>query len=389
MEHVRPTSEGYNPPPIQSDFYGIVDILTVQEKALVERVRAFATDVATPTAGPWPQGGFARLVPSKLAALNIVGLGCQADGCAEGSDLLNGIIIMSLARSDPSMGAIDACGSQEQKQRWLPAMARLETIGSFGLTEPDEGLTSSRRLKTTCRRDGDDWVLNGQKKWLWDAAPADIHVIWARDEATGAVKGFVVEQTNPGLKAECIERKTSPRTVHNAVITLTDCRVAETERLQLADSFSDTARVLRKARAGVAWLAVGTQISAYEHALCFAQTSHQFERPIGGFQLAQELLVRMLGNVTSSQALMLQLAHLQEHGQDQEEHSALAKAVCTLRMHETVGWARDLMSGNGVLFDDHVGRHVADAEAIHAYEGAREINTLVVGKAITGLSAFF
>jgi len=178
------------------------------------------------------------------------------------------------------------------------------------------------------------------------------------------------------------------RVVQNGLITLKDCRVSERNRLQNADSFKDTAKVLRMTRAGVAWFAVGCAMGAYEHALRYATQRIQFGKPIAGFQLVQDLLVRMLGNVTATQCLMLRLGQLQSQGLMTDEHASLAKAYCTVKCRETVGYARELLGGNGILLDNHVGRFVADAEAIYSYEGTREMNTLIVGKAITGLSAF-
>ena len=213
-------------------------------------------------------------------------------------------------------------------------------------------------------------------------------VIWARDEASNQVKGFLVERGTPGFVAEKIENKIALRVVQNALITLTDCLIPEASRLENADSFKDTAQVLRMTRTGVAWFAVGCQLGAYEHALRYAQRRMQFGKPIASFQLVQDLLVRMLGNVTATQTLMLRLSQLQDQGLMRDEHASLAKAYCTVKCRESVGYARELLGGNGILLDENVGRFVADAEAIYSYEGTREMNTLIVGKAITGLSAF-
>ena len=182
--------------------------------------------------------------------------------------------------------------------------------------------------------------------------------------------------------------KIALRVVQNAHITLDGVRVPETNRLKKADSFREKAKVLRLTRAGVAWQAVGSARGAYEHALAYAKEREQFGKPIAGFQLVQDLLVRMLANITASACLCARLAQLQTAGTAADEHSALAKAFCTVRMRETVGYARELLGGNGILLENQVGRFVADAEAIYSYEGTREINTLVVGRAITGLSAF-
>jgi glutaryl-CoA dehydrogenase len=264
----------------------------------------------------------------------------------------------------------------------------LEKIGAFGLTEPDVGSGASRGLMTTARRDGDSWLLNGQNKWIGNATFGDLTVIWARDVADGQVKGFVVANDTPGFSTTKLDDKIALRIVQNAVITLEDVRVDEADRLANANSFRDTAEVLRMTRAGVAWMAVGCARGAYDNALAYSVSREQFGRPIAGFQLVQDLLVRMLGNITSSWALCARLSQLQDEGRAEDRHSSLAKAWCTVRMRETVGYARELLGGNGILLEHNVGRFVADAEAIYSYEGTREMNTLIVGRAITGLSAF-
>jgi glutaryl-CoA dehydrogenase len=391
----------FTPPPVDGDFYRIADVLDDRERAVAARVRDFMETEVAPIIGDyWNRDKFPFELIPKMATLGIGGIGYEGYGAAGGSWLLNGIVAMELARIDSSIatfwgvhtglsaGSIYLCGSEEQKQRWLPPMMRFEKIGSFGLTEPLVGSATSRGMMTTCRREDDTWILNGEKKWIGNSTFADLNVIWARDEDSGQVKGFVVEKDNPGFSVAKIERKMALRVVQNGHITLTDCRVPESDRLQDANTFKDTARVLRMTRAGGAWFAVGCGRGAYEHALRYATSRYQFGKPIGGFQLVQDLLARMLGNVTATECLMLRLGQLQDEGKMADEHASLAKAFCTVKCRETVGWARELLGGNGILLDHHVGRFVADAEAIYSYEGTREMNTLIVGKAITGLSAF-
>lgn len=267
-------------------------------------------------------------------------------------------------------------------------MRRFEKIGAFGLTEPEVGSGVSGGLMTIARREGNTWILNGQKKWIGNAAFSDVTVIWAQDVEDNQVKGFLVEKGTPGFRPEKMKDKIALRVVQNALITMEDCRVPEANRLQRANSFKDTAAVLRMTRAGVAWEAVGCARGAYELALKYAQERQQFGRPIGRFQLVQDLLVRMLGNITASECMVMRLSQMQDAGIMSDEHASLAKAFCTVRMRETVGYARELLAGNGILLDHHVGRFVADAEAIYSYEGTREMNSLIVGRAITGFSAF-
>ena len=399
----RTRAKEFVPPPINGDFYRIADLLDPHERKVVARVRSFMeAEVAPIIEDYWARDQFPHEIVPKLAMLDvhIAGVGYQGYGSAGGSWLMSGLIAMELARVDSSIatfwgvhtglsaGSIYLCGDEEQKQRWLPPMMRWEKIGSFGLTEPLVGSATSGGMLTTCRKDGEAWVLNGQKKWIGNSTFSDINVIWARDEASGQVKGFVVDKANPGFSVEKIKTKMALRVVQNGLITLKDCRVNEADRLQNANSFKDCAKVLRMTRTGVAWFAVGCAMGAYEHALRYALERKQFGKPIGGFQLVQDLLVRMLGNVTACQAMMLRLAQLQDQGLMEDEHASLAKAFTTVKCRETVGYARELLGGNGILLENQIGRFVADAEAIYSYEGTREMNTLIVGKAITGLSAF-
>jgi glutaryl-CoA dehydrogenase len=385
---------------VTSDFYDLEALLDDEDRALLHRVRAFMDTEVQPIINEyWTKAKFPRQLIPGLAELGIAGTQLSGYGCPGKSALLDGMIAMELSRGDASistfmgvhgglaMGSVHICGSEEQKERWLPAMARMELIGAFGLTEPDSGSDVARGLRTTARRDGDTWVLNGQKKWIGNGSFADLVIIWARDEATDRVLGFVVEQGAEGFSAVDLEDKIALRAVQNALITLEDVRVPEENRLQEAHSFRDTAKVLRMTRAGVAWSAVGCSRGAYEHALRYANERTQFGKPIASFQLVQDLLVRMLGNITASAALCTRLSQLQDAGRMTDEQASLAKAVSTVRMRETVGWARELMGGNGILLEHNVGRFVADAEAIYSYEGTREVNTLIVGRAITGTGA--
>jgi glutaryl-CoA dehydrogenase len=390
-----------NRPLADADFYAVEAVLDEPGRALLMRVREFMEKSVEPVINRyWTREEFPAELLGGLAGLGIAGLAYAGYGCPGLGNLLDGMVAMELARVDSSiatffgvhsglaMGSIYLCGSEEQKQRWLPAMARMERIGAFGLTEPDVGSGASGGLTTTARRDGDQWVLNGEKKWIGNATFADYVVIWARSTEDGQVKGFVVEKGTPGFSTAKMRDKIALRVVQNAYINMDDVRVPEANRLQGANSFRDTAAVLRLTRAGVAWMATGCARGAYEHALAYARERQQFGKPIAGFQLVQDLLVRMLSNVTSSACLCLRLSQLQQAGQAEDHHSALAKAFCTVRMRETVGYARELLGGNGILLENHVGRFVADAEAIYSYEGTREMNTLIVGRAITGIGAF-
>jgi glutaryl-CoA dehydrogenase len=388
-------------PQANGDFYAIGLTVSQEDQALLSRVRDFMEVEVSPIINRyWVREEFPHQLIPGFAELGIAGLAYSGYGCPGKSTVLDGMVAMEMGRVDCSiatffgvhsglaMGSIYLCGSEEQKQQWLPPMARMEKIGAFGLTEPEVGSGTAGGLTTTARREGDTWVLNGQKKWIGNATFSDVTVIWARDLEDNQVKGFLVEKDTPGFRPEKIRDKIALRVVQNAIITLDNCRVPEANRLQNANSFRDTAAVLRMTRAGVAWQAVGCSRGAFELSLKYAQEREQFGRPIGRFQLVQDLLVRMLGNITASQCMVLRLSQMQDAGIMHDEHASLAKAFCTVKMRETVGYARELLGGNGILLDNQVGRFVADAEAIYSYEGTREMNTLIVGRAITGFSAF-
>src|SRR5689334_24834579 len=389
-------------PAPNSDFYYLYETLPAEELAIVKRVREFMeTKVAPVITDYWVRDQFPFDLLPEVKKLGIGGLAMKGYGCAGGSLALLGFVQMESARIDPSfatffgvhvglaMGSIHIDGSEEQKQKWLPPMARFEKVGCFGLTEPLVGSGASGGLLTTAKREGDTWVLNGEKRWIGNAPWCDVSIIWARDLADNQVKGFIVEnKTTPGFSVEKIQNKIALRVVQNGLITMKDVRVPEENRLQGDRSFRDTARVLRMTRYSVGWMAAGCQMGAYEHALAYAQQRQQFGRPIGSFQLIQDLLAKMLGNVTACQCLMTRLAQLQAEGKMQDHQAALAKAFCTVRMRETVAWGRELLGGNGISLDYNVARFFADAEALYSYEGTLQMQNLIVGKAVTGFSAF-
>jgi glutaryl-CoA dehydrogenase len=388
-------------PTANGDFYMVAQTLNEEDNAIRLKVREFMEKEVEPIINDyWARDEFPFDLLPKIQNLGIGGLPYQGYGCPGKTMMLMGFVMMEMARVDASistffgvhtglaMGSIYLCGSEEQKRKWLPPMAAMTKIGSFGLTEPNVGSGTGGGLETTARRDGDSWILNGEKKWIGNSTWGDLTIIWARDVADDQVKGFIVENNTPGFTVEKIVTKMALRVVQNGHITMTECRVPEANRLAGANSFRDTAKVLRMSRASVAWESVGCATGAYEHALRYAQKRVQFGRPIASFQLVQDLLFRMLGNITSSQSLCLRLSQMQEEGTMKDEHASLAKGICTVRMRETVGWAREVLGANGILLEHHIGRFVADAEALYSYEGTREMNSLIVGKAITGFSAF-
>src|SRR5580692_2157068 len=389
-------------PAPNTDFYSLYETLNAEELATVKRVRAFMESKVAPVITKyWVEDAFPFELLPAVKELGIGGLAMHGYGCAGGSLALLGFVQMEIARVDPSfstfigvhvglaMGSIYIDGSEEQKQKWLPSMARFEKIGCFGLTEPLVGSGISGGMLTTAKREGDSWILNGEKRWIGNAPWCDVSIIWARDIADNQVKAFIVEnKTTPGFSVEKIQNKIALKVVQNGLITMKDCRIPEDHHLQVATSFRDTARVLKMTRYLVAWEATGCQMGAYEHALKYAQERLQFGKPIASFQLVQDLLARMLANVTACQCLVVRTAQLHAEGKLGDHHAALSKAFTTSKMRETVAWARELCGGNGITLDYQVARYFADAEALYSYEGTYQMQNLIVGKAITGLSAF-
>jgi glutaryl-CoA dehydrogenase len=400
------TARGAKPhkplPAPNSDFYQFAETLLDEEQALLKQVRAFMESKVAPIITKyWVEDQFPFELLPAIKELNIGGVGINGYGCRGGSALLFGLVTMEMAKYDASiatfwgvhnglaMGSIYIDGSEEQKQKWLPPMARFEKIGCFGLTEPLVGSGASGGLLTTAKRDGDTWILNGEKKWIGNSTWCDISIIWARDVADNQVKGFIVEnKTTPGFSVEKIQNKIALKVVQNGHITLKDVRVPEENRLQGGNSFRDTAKVLKVTRFMVAWEATGCAMGAYENALKYCQERLQFGKPIGSFQLVQDLLARMLANITASQCMVVRTAQLSAENKLTDAHAAIAKAFTTAKCRETVAWARELLGGNGIAADYNVGRFFVDAEALYSYEGTYQMQNLIIGKAITGFSAF-
>lgn len=387
--------------PLASDFYGFESQLAPQELEALAELRAYLEAEVKPLVNDaWEAAEFPHQMLEGLHRHPVFGMQWDETKRFENSALYRGWVALEMARIDASvatyvgvqnglaMGAIGVAGSPEQRAEWLPRMASGEVLGAFGLTEPLSGSDSAQGLRTVATRDGDDWVITGEKRWIGNATFSHVVVIWAKSAEDGQVKGFIVPADTPGYSATKIERKQSLRIVQNADITLDAVRVPESLRLQQANSFRDTAAVLRLTRAEVAWAAVGNSIGAYEAALRYAGERVQFGKPIASHQLVQDLLAKMMGNITASIAMCTQVSRMLDEGVQRDEHAALAKAYATARMRETVAWAREAMGGNGIVLDYDAARHFADAEALYSYEGTREMNTLIVGRALTGVAAF-
>ncbi len=387
---------------LSSDFYGFEARLTEQEKDMLMRLRAFLDENVRPIANDlWAKAQwFDRDIILGLAELGVFGQPWAETQQFPNSAVFRGWVALELARVDASvatlvgmqnglvMGSIAVAGSPEQRAEWLPKFASGELLGAFALTEPLSGSDSAQGLHTVAKRDGDTWVINGAKRWIGSGSISDVTIVWAKDADDNQVKGFIVPTSTPGYSASRIENKQALRIVQNADITFTDMVVPEANRLQLSNSFRETAAVLRATRAEVAWAAVGNSVGAYEAAVKYSKDRIQFGKPIGAHQLVQELLAKSLGNITASIGLVTRVSEMLDEDTQKDEHSALAKEFTTSRMRETVAWCRELLGGNGIVLDYGVMRHFADAEAIYSYEGTREMNTLIVGRAITGKAAF-
>ena len=387
------------------DYYDAESLLTADERRVLGRLRTFLDEKARPLlADHWERGEFPDELAQPLIGLDLMEpaelTGAPGAERTPARGIYQGFRIFELARTDASLAtfytaqaglfrtAIRVGASAEQQAEWMPKVIDFSLKGVFSLTEPESGSDIAGGLSTTARREGDVWVLDGAKRWIGGAATADVLAVFARDVADGQVKAFLVEREAPGVTLEKIHGKTALRMMQNAHITLDGVRVPESMRLHNVDSFRDVAAMLRAMRSDVAWIATGIAAGAFEAALRYVTERRQFGRPLGSFQLVQEKLARMLGNVTSALSLVVRLTEQQSKGIYRDQDSALAKMQTSLLMRETVALAREVVGGNGITLETDVARFHADAEAVYSYEGTHEINALIVGRALTGESAF-
>jgi len=387
------------------DFFAVESMLGQDERNKLAELRDFLAAEVAPYAGDWwNKAEFPAHILPKLAALEL------STPVHRGySHLFAGLVIAEITRVDTSLAtfflvhhdlfveSLHTFGSKDQKERLLADASELRTTGAFALTEPLHGSDVAGGLETRVRRissstgeadgDGDTWVLNGAKRWIGNGTFCDYMLVWARDEADGSVRGFIVDATLPGVSRSRIENKIALRTVQNADIVFQDVRVPEADRFSGISSFEDTKELLRSSRIMVAWQTVGQQLAAFDVARQYAVERHQFGRPLAHFQLIQQQLVTMLGNTVASMSMMAGIARLQDNGGAGMPQVALAKSYLSARMRETVALGRSILGGNGIVTDYRMAKIFADAEAIYTYEGSFEVNTLIVGRAITGISA--
>ena len=395
-----------------ADFFDFESLLSVQEQRKLKELRAFLDTEIAPHAGQWwDRAEFPEHILPKLAALRL-----SAPAQRGYTHLFAGLVIAEMTRVDTSIAtffmvhhdlfveSLYDFGSDAQQDRYLDDASNLRTTGAFALTEPDHGSDVAGGMETTARRvarpesdGGDYWVINGAKRWIGNGTFCDYMLVWAKDEGGGSIRGFIVDASLPGITRTRIENKVALRTVQNADIRFEDVQVLEADRFEGISSFADTNHLLRGSRIMVAWQAVGQQLAAFDIARQYAVERTQFGRPLARFQLIQQQLVNMLGNATASMGMMVRIAQLQEgiftdahgvrHGGADMAQVALAKAYCSARMRETVAMGRSILGGNGIVTDFGMAKVFADAEAIFTYEGSFEINSLIVGRAVTGHSA--
>lgn len=386
--------------PLDVDYLDAFGEATEEDRAHWDRGRAYGREVLERIDGHWDRAEYPLDLVARAGELDLLTDGLEVPGHAVMSPLAAGLVAMEISRADGSMAAAAAvqgglvlralvhCASPEQKERYLEPVARGTLPGGFALTEPLHG-SDSVSLETSARPDGaGGWVLNGAKKWIGNGAAGGITIVWARDTEDGQVKGFVVEQSTPGYEAEVITGKGALRAIHQAEITLTDVRVGDDARLPGVATFKDAARVLVATRVNVGWSALGHATAMFEAALAYARQREQFGKPLGAHQMVQERLAQMLDEVTAMQTRCVAVARLQAAGRLRDEQASLLKYACTRGARRVAQIARDMLGGNGILLEHRVMRHFADVEALHTYEGTESVQALILGRDLTGMSAF-
>lgn len=389
---------------LDTDYYAVFSDIPDADRAVWDRARSYIDEVGDRMVAAWDAAEYPLGLAMRMGALDLFNDGIDHPDLTAFSPLAAGLVNMEVSRGDGSLGTVLAVqgglamrtlalfGSPAQQERWLAPMARGEVLGAFALTEPDHG-SDSVSLETRARRDGGGWVLRGAKKWIGNGASGGITFVWARvdDDGAddhGAVRCFLVEQTEPGYHGTVIEGKASLRGIHQAHIALDDVRLSADAVLPGAHTFRDASTVLYSTRSGVAWSALGHATACYEAALTYAQQRIQFGKPLAGFQMVQERLTQMLTELTAMQLYCRRMADLERDGLLRPTQASLAKYHNTRTARRIAQTARDLLGGNGILLENRVMQHMADIEAIHTYEGTESVQALLIGRDITGHSAF-
>lgn len=387
-------------PSCTSDYYQFDDLLTPEEQAIRIRVReCMEKEVAPIMTKYWEKAEFPFEVVPKLGALCVAGGTIKGYGCPGVSITASAIATAEVARVDAScstfilvhsslaMLTIGLCGSEAQKQKYLPSLAQLNTIACWALTEPDYGSDASG-LGTTATKVAGGWILEGQKRWIGNSTFADVLVIFARNTVTHQINGFLVKKDAPGLQATKIENKIGLRMVQNGDILLKNVFVPDEDRLPGVNSFKDTNKVLAVSRVMVAWQPIGISMGVYDMCHRYLKERKQFGAPLAAFQINQQKLVHMLGNIQAMILIGWRLCKLYEKDKMTPGHASLGKSWITLKSRETVAIGRELLGGNGILADFLVAKAFCDLEPIYTYEGTYDINSLVTGREITGIASF-
>ena len=381
------------------DFLAIDALLDDEERAIRDTVRAFVREKVLPDVGDWfEQGILPRELMAELGKLGLFGMHLDGYGLPGASAVAYGLTCLELEAGDSgvrsavsvqgslAMFSIWKWGSEEQKQRWLPPMHTGEAIGCFGLTEPDAG-SDPGSMRTTARRDGSDWILNGAKMWITNGTIADVATVWARTE-DGAINGFLVEKGTPGFTAPEIHKKLSLRASVTSELVLQDVRVPEENRFPDVDTLRGPLSCLNEARYGIVWGAVGAGRACFEAALDYAKERIVFDKPIAGYQLTQQKLAEMALELNRGLLVALHIGRMKDDGTLRQEHVSLGKMGNVRGAIEVARQARTILGANGVTLEYPVIRHVNNLESVLTYEGTHEVHTLVVGKALTGENAF-
>ncbi|XP_074264502.1 acyl-coenzyme A oxidase 4, peroxisomal-like [Silene latifolia] len=387
-------------PPCTSDYYQFDDLLSAEERAVRSKVReCMEKEVAPIMAEYWEKAEFPFQIIPKLGALRVAGGTIKGYGCPGLSVTANAIATAEVARVDAScstfilvhsslaMLTIALCGSEEQKQKYLPSLAEFKTVGCWGLTEPDNGSDASG-LNTTATKVAGGWLIEGQKRWIGNSTFADVLVIFARNTTTNQINGFIVKKDAPGLTSTKIANKIGLRMVQNGDIVLKKVFVPDEDRLTGVNSFQDTSKVLAVSRVMVAWQPIGICMGVYDMCHRYLKERKQFGVPLAAFQLNQQKLVQMLGNVQAMLLIGWRLCKLYESGKMTAGHASLGKSWITVKARETVALGRELLGGNGILGDFLVAKAFCDLEPIYTYEGTYDINTLITGREVTGIASF-
>ena len=384
--------------PLDTDYFAVFDDVPAEARAFWDRARAFSVETREELAQAWDNAEYPTHLVKKMGELDLLTDAVEGPGLTPMTALAAGLVNMEISRGDGSMGTVIAVqgglalrsialhGSDEQKAKWLVPLARAEKLGAFALTEPMHG-SDSVALETTATKVEGGWRINGEKMWIGNGSVGHVSVVWARDDE-GNVRGFLVDQASEGYHAETVKGKLALRAIHQARIQMKDVFVSDADVLPGAKTFKDTAKVLYATRVGVAWSALGHATALFEAALSYSKQRLQFGKPLAQFQIVQERLAHLLSLLTSMQLYCRRLAELDDAGKLSPTQASLGKVYCTRTAREVASIARDMLGGNGILVEYGVAQHFADIEAIHTYEGTETIQSLLIGRDLTGFGAF-